>query len=462
MKKSGKSSRNMSRRRFLGNTAAAAAFMIVPRHVLGGAGQIPPSEKVNVASVGAGGDMAPDNIHACAKVGNIVALCDVDDKQAAKIYNEFPKAAKYKDFRVMLDKSHKDIDGVVVAIPDHSHAVVTMAAIRAGKHVYTQKPMTHSIYEARILTEAARKAGIISQMGNQGRSSEGTRLVQEWINDGAIGTVREAHCWTDRPGSWWPQGIPRPTDTPAIPETLDWDIWLGPSPARPYNPCYHPFLWRGWWDFGTGSLGDMGCHMMDQPFFALKLSCPTSVEAFHSITAGGEALKKIESETAPNASVIRYEFPARGTMPPVSLTWYDGGMRPFPPAELEEGRNWPDNGILFVGDQGKMFVNMYGGNPRLIPEEKMQAYKQPDKTLPRVPGGVDGHEADWLRAIKDGKPTTSNFDLAGPLTETVLLGNLAVRFAGKKLLWDGPNMKVTNVPEADRFIRTPYRQGWSL
>jgi predicted dehydrogenase len=454
----------LSRRGFIGSSAGAlAAFTIVPRHVLGGAGQIAPSEKVNIASVGAGGDMPPNNIRNCAKIANITALCDVDDALAAKIYEEFPQAAKYKDYRVMLDKSHKDIDGVIVATPDHTHFPATMAAIKAGKAVYTQKPLTHTIYEARKLTEAAREDKVMTQMGNQGHSSEGSRLIAEWLADGAIGTVREVHCGADRPGNWWPQGILRPKDEMTPPASLDWNLWLGTAPARPYHSCYAPFKWRGWWDFGTGALGDMGCHIMDQPFDALKLGSPTSVEACYTVTAGGEKLSEIERETGPVSSLIRYEFPARGSMPAVTLTWYDGGLRPFRPKELEPDRKWGTFcGMLFVGESGCLYADCYGENPRIIPEKKMQEYKRPAKTLPRVEGGMGGHEADWLRSIKDGKPASSNFEYAGPLTEVVLLGNLAIRCGGKKLLWDGPNMKVTNVPEANKYIQTPIREGWSL
>jgi predicted dehydrogenase len=462
MKKNGKN--GVTRRDFLTTTAGAAGamagFMIVPRHVLGGAGQTAPSEKVNIASIGAGG-MAGNNIGACAKHANIVALCDVDDKQAEGTYKQYPNVPKYKDFRIMLEKEQKNIDGVIIATPDHAHAVATMAAIKAGKAVYTQKPMTHTIYEARMLTEAARKAKVMTQMGNQGHSGEGTQLMAEWIADGAIGKIREVYCWTDRP--IWGQGINRPKETPPVPETMDWDLWIGTAPMRPYNPCYAPFSWRGWWDFGTGALGDMGCHILDQPFDSLKLGHAISVEATYKITGGGDEMKEIEKETAPKFSIVRYEFPARGAMPPVTLTWSDGGIRPFRPRDLDPEREFTmDNGMLFVGENGSIMAGCYGSGPRILPEAKMKAYKQPAKTLRRVEGGTDGHEADWLRSIKDGKPASSNFEYSGPLTEMVLLGNLAIRSGGKKLLWDGPNMKVTNVPEANQYVKMPYREGWSL
>jgi predicted dehydrogenase len=447
----------MSRRHFMGNTAAAAAaFTIVPRHVLGGAGQTPPSEKVNIASIGAGG-MASCNIRNCSGGANIIAMCDVDDESAAKIYNEFPKAARYKDYRIMLDKQHKDFDGVIIATPDHTHYPATMAAIAAGKAVYTQKPMTHTIEEARKLTAAAREAKVMTQMGIQGHSQEGTQLIAEWIADGGLGPVREVHSWTDRP--IWPQGIARPKETPPCPATLDWNLWLGTSKERPYNPCYAPFKWRGWWDFGCGALGDMGCHMLDQPFYALKLGHPISVEATYRITGSGEEWKQIEQETAPQFSMIRYEFPARGAMPPVTVTWYDGGIKPFRPRDLEPEREFSQsNGTLFVCENASIYTDC-GESTRIWPEKRMQEYKRPAKTLPRVKGT---HEEDWLRSIKDGKPASANFEYAGPLTEMVLLGNLAIRAGGKKLLWDGPNMKVTNVPEANKYIKAEYRDGWNV
>jgi predicted dehydrogenase len=462
MRKTSKNSKGLSRRRFISDTAAAiAAFTIVPRHVLGGPGELPPSEKVNLATVGAGG-MAANNIIACDKHANIVALCDVDDAAAAGTYNKYPDVPKYKDFRVMIDKRHKDFDAVLIACPDHIHAVATMTAIKAGKHVYTQKPLTHTIFEARKLTEAAREAKVMTQMGNQGQSGDGGRLITEWLADDAIGKVREVHCWTNRPGHLWPQGVARPTDTPPVPPTLDWNLWLGPAPERPYHNGYVPFRWRGRWDFGTGALGDMGCHILDHPYFALKLGHPISVEASYTITTGDNH-EEIDRESAPVSSVVRYEFPARGEMPPVTLTWYDGGILPFFPRDLEPERKFTQsNGILFVGEGASLLANCYGKSPRIIPEAKMQAYKLPPKTLPRVPDGSDGHEADWLRSIKDGKPASSPFDKAGPLTEMVLLGNLAIRCRGQKLLWDGPNMKCSNVPEANAFLQTPYRDGWTL
>ena len=436
---------SISRRDFIAGTAAAAAFTVLPRHVLAGSGDTPPSEKLNIAAIGIGGQGKWDLGRLESE--NIVALCDVDEEFAAPIFNRYPQAKKYRDFRKMLEKQ-KVIEAVVVATPDHSHAVISMMAIKMGKHVYCEKPLTHSIYEARKLTEAAREYKVATQMGNGGHSGEGIRLICEWIWDGAIGLVREVHVWTDRPT--WPQGIDRPKETPPVPSTLDWDLWLGPAQYRPYNPCYLPFKWRGWWDFGTGALGDMGCHMMDPPFWALKLGHAESVEA--SSTG-------VNSETAPLASVVHYQFPARGDMPPVKLTWYDGRLKPPRPEELEEGRMLGDKhgGVLFVGDKGKLMCGEYGHGPRLIPEARMKEYKLPPKTIPRS----IGHHAEWVAACKGGKPAGSNFDYAGPFTEAVLLGNFALR-SGQKLQWDGPNMKVTNAPEANEYVHTQYRQGWTL
>jgi predicted dehydrogenase len=452
----------MSRRDFISKAAAAAAFTIVPRSVLGGPGNTAPSDKLNIAGVGIGG-MGQNNIRNCAGE-NIVALCDVDWKYSAKVFEQYPNARKWKDFRKMLDEQ-KDIDAVVVATPDHAHAVVAMAAIKAGKHVYVQKPMTRTVYEARMLTEAAREHKVASQMGNQGHSGEGTRLVCEWIWSGAIGDVREVHCWTNRPV--WPQGIGRPQDTPPVPETLDWDKWIGPAPYRPYNPAYHPFNWRAWFDFGAGALGDMGCHVMDAPFWALKLKYPVSVEAAHSYDVR-EMWKRVDNrESFPRASVVHYQFPAREGMPPVKLNWYDGGMMPETPDDLEPGRSMArlgsdGSGTMFIGDKGKLVSGCYGDSPRLIPEAKMKEFERPSETLPRIEGGRDGHERNWIRACKGGEPACSNFDYSGPLTETVVMGNLAILNPGKKLYWDGENMKVTNNEEANSYVNMPYREGWSL
>jgi predicted dehydrogenase len=449
--------RGLSRRDFLGGAAAVAAFTIVPRHVLGGAGVTPPSEKLNIAAVGIGGK-GKDNVAACADE-NIVALCDVDWNYAGEVFEKYPNAKRYKDYRKMLDEQ-KDIDAVIVATPDHTHAVIAMAAMERGKHVYVQKPLTRTVWEARMLTEAARKYKVQTQMGNQGHSSEEVRLICEWIQDGAIGDVREVHCWTNRPV--WPQGIARPTDTPPVPEGLDWNLWIGPAPMRPYNPAYHPFNWRAWIDFGAGALGDMGCHVMDAAFWSLRLKYPVSVEASHAYEVR-EMWKRVDNtETYPVAEVVHYEFPAREGMPPVKLHWYDGGIMPDLPDDLDPERRIPDSGTIFVGDKAKLICDTYSEHPRIFPEAKMQAYKRPPKTLPRVEGGSGGHEKDWIRACKGGPGACSNFDYSGPFTETVVMGNLAVLNPGKKLLWDGEAMRVTNDETANEYVRPKFREGWGF
>ncbi len=424
---------------------------------------MPPSGKLNIAGIGVGGQGAGDLMNLAGE--NIVALCDVDERQAGGTFNKFPNARKYKDFRVMLDKEHKNIDAVVVATPDHTHAVAAMAAIKAGKHVFCEKPLTHSMYEAREVAKAAREAKVATQMGNQGHSGEGIRLICEWIWDGAIGTVREVHAWTTH--AVWPQGLERPKDAPPVPATLDWDLWLGPAPYRPYHPAYLPMLWRGWWDFGTGGLGDMACHNLDPVFWALKLGHPTGVEASCSIFVPTVTWDKpFNNESYPQASIVRYEFPARAELPPVELTWYDGGLMPRRPAEMDPGLRLGDKlgGVIFVGDKGKLICGSYGSSPRLIPESRMKEYKRPAQSIPRSVG----HHKEWAEACKGGKPAGSNFDYAGHMTEVVLLGNIAVRMSlktqdkGLRLAYDGPNMKITNLPEANEFIHRKYRDGWTL
>ena len=449
--------KKMNRRKFLGlSSAAVSSFMIVPRHVLGGKGYKAPSDTLNIAAIGIGGQGAWDLEQLALAGENIVALCDVDQEYAAETFSRYPKAKRYRDFRVMLEKE-KGIDAVVVATPDHTHAIISMHVLKMGKHLYCEKPLTHTIFEARKIAEAAREAKVATQMGNQGMAYEGNRLINEWIWDGAIGQVHEVHVWSDRPTRlgtqelWWPQALDRPLDKPGIPSTLDWDLWLGPAPHRPYHPAYVPFLWRGWWDFGEGGLGDMGIHNLAPAFSALKLGAPTSVHASST---------PVFKETFPLASVVHYEFPARGEMPPVTLHWYDGGILPERPKELENGRELPkEDGMLFVGDKGKMLVSGWGGeHPRLIPESNMQEYARPPKTLPRS----IGHHQEWIEACKNGTPTRSNFDFAGPLTEAVLLGLVSVRLGGKKINWDSDSLSVPDDPAANDLLHYRYRKGWTL
>jgi len=449
--------KSMNRRQFLGSAAgaaaAAAAFTIVPRHVLGGGGQTPPSEKLNIAGIGVGG-MGGANVHNSG-AENIVALCDVDWDYAANMFKAYPKARQHKDFRRMLEEQ-KDIDAVIIGTPDHTHAVIAMAAIQAGKHVYCQKPLTHTIHEARVLTEAARKAGVTTQMGIQYHSAEETRLICEWIWAGAVGNVREVIAWSTLSyypwghASWSSSHGTRPKETPPVPPTLDWDLWLGPAPHRPYHRCYHPASWRAWVDFGVGMLGDRGVHTFDSIFWALKLGHPVSVEASNT--------NPVE-ETYPIASIVTYKFPARGEMPPVTMKWYDG-LTPPRPEELDPGRQMggSEGGILFRGDKGTLMCDYTGQAPRLIPESKMKEFQRPPKTLARVKGS---HEEDWIRCCKEGKQPSANFDFSGPLTEMVLLGNVAKRVEGV-LEWDGPNMMVKNKPDANQYVSSAYRSGWSL
>ncbi len=452
--KTPQSSPHLSRRAFVGGSASAiAAFTFLPARVLGRQGPSPNS-KLNIAGIGIGGQGGQDIDQ--VKDQNIVALCDVDWNHAAGTFKRYPNAKRYKDFREMLDKE-KTIDAVVIGTPDHNHAIVSVAAMRHGKHVYCEKPLTRTVHEARQVAKVAREAKVATQMGNQGMAFEGNRLINEWLDDGAIGPVREVHVWSDRPTHrgktplWWAQGIDRPKDTPPVPETLDWDLWLGPAPLRPYHPAYVPFRWRGWWDFGSGGLGDMGIHNLAPVFSALKLGAPDSVSASST---------PVFAETVPLAACVHYQFPARGDLPPVKLHWYDGGMLPEPPEELEQNRELdPEDGIIFVGDKGKMLVTGWGGeHPRLLPESRDKEYKRPPKTLPRS----IGHHKEWLEACKGNGTTRSNFDFAGPLTEAVLLGSVCIHNGGQKLVWDSQNLKVTNDPDANKFLHYEYRKGWSL
>lgn len=454
---------NLTRREFIGKTAGAAAataagFMIVPRRVLGGPGYQAPSDTLNIGCIGVWGKGASDIVSCSSE--NIVALCDVDDAMMDRFLKwdeptpeqraKFEKAARFRDFREMLDKV-KDIDAVTVSTPDHTHAVAAMAAMKMGKHAFVQKPLTHTIKEARLLAQEAKARNLVTQMGNQGHAKEGARLICEWIWDGAIGPVREVHVWTNRP--IWPQGIDAPTEIPSVPPHVDWNLWLGPAPWRPYHPAFYTFVWRGWWDYGTGALGDMGAHLIDQPFWALKLGAPKSVQA-----SGTEFTK----DSYPLAEVVSYEFPERGKLPPVRLTWYDGGLTPPRPAGLANGLMMGDDGggCLFVGDKGMLICSTYGESPRLLPDSLMKDYKRPDKTIPRSPGI---HE-EWIAAIKAGKKSTTDFSYAAALTEMMLLGNIALRFKDEKVVleWDSANLRFPNVPAADPFVHKDYRPGWSL
>lgn len=442
-----RTSNRVSRRQVIAAGAAATAFTIVPRHVLGGPGQKPPSEKLNIAGVGVGGMGTGDVRNAMSE--NIVALCDVDQRALERNAKIHPKAKLYRDFRKMLE-TQKDIDAVMVATPDHNHAVVSIMAMKLGKHVHCQKPLTHSAYEARLMGKVARECKVATQMGNQGQASENARLICETIWSKALGTVREVHAGSNRYPPISPRGVARPAETPPVPDYLDWDLWLGPARPRPYHPCYHPFAWRGWWDFGTGVLGDIGCHQLSAIFKALKLGHPTSVEACSS---NHQCPPEIADETAPVSSITRWHFPAAGERAPVTITWWDGGLKPPRPEELELGRSFAEKDwLLVVGDQAKMLDH------RIIPETKAQAIGRPPRVLERSPG----HYVEWIQACKGGPPAGSNFiDHAAHLAEVVLLGNIALR-TKEKLLWDGENQRFTNSDAANALLNPPYRSGWNL
>jgi predicted dehydrogenase len=437
----------ITRRQAIKAGAAVAAFSLVPRHVLGGAGQTPPSEKLNIAGVGMGG-MGYGDIRSVISE-NIVALCDVDQNALARNAKDFPNAKTYTDFRKMLE-TQNEVDAVMIATPDHTHAVVSLMAMRMGKHVHCQKPLTHSAYEARLMGKVAKETKVATQMGNQGQAGEAPRLICETIWSGAIGQVREVHAGSSRFPPISPRGIRRPADKPAVPSALDWDLWLGPAPERPYHPAYHPFAWRGWWDFGTGVLGDIGCHQLSAVFKALKLGHPAWVEASSS---NHQCPPEIANETAPLSSITRWFFPATADRAPVTITWWDGGLKPSCPEEFEPSARFAeDDWLMIVGDKGKMYGH------RIIPETKAKEIGTPPRMLPRSPG----HYVEWLQACKGGPAAGSNFvDHAAHLAEVVLLGNIAIR-TKDKLLWDGANFRFTNSEPANQLLQPPYRSGWSI
>jgi predicted dehydrogenase len=461
----------ISRRTFLGGMVAGAGFSIVPRQVLGGKGYVAPSEKISLALIGMGGQ-GHVNLFNFLKMKDVhvAAVCDVNregggyiswewmqgkgrklggraparrlvDEHYAKQNNSgaYKGCRAYADYRELLAK--EDVDGVMVATPDHTHAVIVMAALKQGKHVYCEKPLAYSVYEARKLTEAARRAGVATQLGNHGQATEQARLTQEIILDGAIGAVREVHVNLGK--RFWdpPAWDGRPPETAPVPEGLDWDLWLGPAPVRPYHPAYHPWRWRDWWAFGTTPLGDMGCHVLSTVFKALKLRHPTRIEA---------ECRDRGSEVCPRSFKVQFQFPARGAMPPLKLIWHDEGYEAPRPAALEPERRLMSP--IYVGDEGSMM------NYLLIPEIKRKAYGKAPKLLPRSPGQY----REWIDACRGGAPAGSNFvDHSGLLTETPLLGNIAMG-TGQILQWDGPNMRITNDETAKQYLHRPYRDGWTL
>jgi predicted dehydrogenase len=460
-----------TRREFLGLTArVAAAALIVPRHVLGGPKFVPPSEKVNVALVGAGGQ-GRTNVRVLFREADaqVVAVADPIGQHSldafyyrglggrkpvrAEIEKHYREktpnyaCAEYEDFRVMLEKE-KAIDAVLCATPDHLHAYVSVRAMRAGKHIYCEKPLVHNVWEARLVAKVAEETGVATQMGNQGHSREGIRQTCEWIWAGAIGPVREVHAWVGAT-RWNKTLTSRPEETPPVPSGVNWDLWLGPRDARPYHPAYTPVTWRDFWAFGSGALGDFGCHDLDAAFWALDLHEPISVE---SRPAGN-----MDAEIVPHGEICYFNFGPRGDKPPVKVTWYDGGLKPPCPDEIPEGSSLPGRGVLFVGDKGKMLCDGAGGPPRLLPYEKTPAYQRPPETLARS----KGHHRDWLDACKGGAPASSNFGYGARLTELVLLGVVSLR-AGKRLLWDSAKMQARSLPGADAFIKESYRKGWEI
>jgi predicted dehydrogenase len=444
---------NLTRRQFVKTAGTlAAAFTIVPRHVVAGAGTTPPSEKLNIAGIGVGG-MGRGDLDAVSSE-NIIALCDVDQKRGGDTFQKYPNAKPYRDFRKMFDEMGKQIDAVVVATPDHCHAVAAMAAIKRGKHVYCEKPLAHSVYEVRQLMKAARDHKVVTQLGNQGHASDSIRLFCEWIWDGAIGKVHTIHAGCSAVNSALDQ-LPRLQEKHEVPATLDWDLWLGPAQERPYHPAYLPGRWRGWVPFGNGTVGDWTCHVVDPVFWALDLGAPRTIQAQVK-----NYNPKTQSDAFPTGEIITYEFPATAKRGPITMHWYSGTERIPRPQDLEEGRKPVDTGAVVLGDRGTITYGSHGaGGVRIIPEPKMKAYKLPDKTIPRV----RGHHQDWLEAIRKGTKAGSDFtSYGGPLTELAMLGVIAIKLPGTKLTWDAQKMQFTNCPEANRHINPPYRAGWTL
>ena len=476
-----------SRRDFIKKSAiVGGAFTIVPRYVLGGPGYTAPSDKLLIAGIGVGGKGQSDlqSFYESGKA-EIAFLCDVDDRRAATSRKNFPKAKYYKDYREMIEKEAKNFDAVSISTPDHNHAVQTMAAMEQGKHVYVQKPLTHDIYEARKLTEAADKYKVVTQMGNQGASGDGVRKMKEWYEAGLIGEVEEVYVWTNRPV--WPQGIPWPTTSSPVPPELDWKLWLGTAPYKEYVDGLVPFNWRGWWDYGTGALGDMGCHLIEPPFSVLGLKYPKEVECSVGSVYVDEFRRGYFPESCPPSSHVIMKFDGKEeNSNDITLHWMDGGIKPMRPEELGPEETFGDggNGALLIGTKGKMMCGTYGANPRLLPTSRTDEVNVPQK-YERVPGGTDGHYAQWVEGAIAGygkKQMSSPFEIAGPLTEALLIANLAIRgydiqktrtnedgekqiyYPGRdlKMLWDAENMRVTNFDEVNRFVKRDYPEGFTL
>jgi predicted dehydrogenase len=440
-----------TRRDFIATGAAVLGFNIIPRHVLGAPGVPPPSEKLNIGCVGIGGQGGgvTRELATFANV-HIAALCDVERKHETTMAKTYPGRPFYTDYREMLS-AEKGLDAVMVGTPDHWHAPISIAAMKLGKHVYCEKPLAHTIEETRIMARVAAETKVVTQMGNTGHASEGLRLTKEWIDAGAIGEIGEVHVWSDRPGTFWDsQGRTRPTDKPAVPDTLDWNQWQGSAPEHDYHPLYVPRKWRGWYDYGCGALGDMMVHNADPAWFALDLGAPIAIEAQTSET---------NADSFPLWSVVTWHFAAKAGRGPVRLTWHDGGKRPAPPPGFDPARKIGDNGILFLGDKGSIIAPGWCGTPRIVPESQMRSFKLPPRTLARSPG----HREEWVAACLAGKPedAKANFAYAAPYTEALLTGVLPIRL-GKRIEWDSDTMKATNAPEAESLIRKSYRKGFEL
>ncbi len=469
-----------SRRKFIKTAAASAtSFYIIPRHVLGGSGFVPPSDKLRVAGIGVGG-MGGNDVRGVFQSGkaDFVALCDVDDTRAERVVKKMKKATYYKDYREMLEAEEGNIDAVTVSTPDHMHAVQAMMAMKMGKHVYVQKPLSHDIYEARKLTEAAEEYKVVTQMGNQGSSGDGVRKMVEWYQAGLIGEATKVYSWTNRPV--WPQGIKWPQEKVTPPADLDWDLWLGTAPYKDYVGNLVPFNWRGWWDYGTGALGDMACHIMEPPFRVLELGYPKSAECSVGSVYVGEFKRGFFPESCPPSShiTLRFDRPGKDDL---EFHWMDGGIQPTRPEELGPNEIMGDggNGVIIEGTEGKMMCSTYGKNPQLLPTSRTKDANVPE-SIYRVPKGDGGHYNNWVEACIAGHGSeeferlSSPFSIAGPLTESVLMGNLAIRsydyqdnkgdFPGRgiKLVWDGPNMQVKNFDPANQFVKREYREGYSL
>lgn len=444
---------HLTRRAFLSRTTTALTTLsVVPAAVLNLRGGQSPNNKLNIAAIGICNQGGSDLQGMTSE--NIVALCDVDTRYTDKHAKQFPSAKPYQDFRKMFDQMEKEIDAVLVATPDHWHAPLAIRAMKMGKHVYCEKPLAHSVYEVRAMMKAARESKVTTQLGNQGHSFDTIRVFREWVEDDAIGTIKEVHAMCRSVYSRIDQ-LEEVKQGQPVPATLDWDLWVGPAQFRPYHPTYHPGKWRSWTNFGTGVIGDWVCHVVDPVFWTLDLGAPDSVEALQPDNY--DPVK--QGETFPAGNVIKFTFPAKGTRPGITLTWYDGPQKPARPAEFDAEDKLPDIGALVVGDKGKIMYGSHGaGAPQIFPEPDPQKFPRRPRRYPRSPG----HQKEWIQACKAGKPAGSDFSYGGPLTEVALLGVIAMRFKGRKLEWDSAGMKFTNCSEANAFLKPAMRNPWAV